>query len=93
MIDELEYLETAPPLLKLLQHYADQANPDREAWQERVMELGEIPREGLVKLHGELLAWDWLEQDTGAARACYRITPAGQRTLKRVATRDEPLAA
>jgi hypothetical protein len=50
----------------------------------------------LVKLHGELLAYGWLEQNTGltpvlragAAANCYRITPAGLRALKQVRTAE-----
>ena len=47
------------------------------------------PRE-LVKWHGELIAYGWVEQNTGvvpgvkvgAVLGCYRITPAGVRALK-----------
>ena len=43
----------------------------------------------LARLHGELLAYGWLEQNTGLtpvlrrgeAPACYRITAAGLRAL------------
>ena len=50
---------------------------------------GSEPRE-LVRLHGELLAHGWVEQNTGASLAqrpgtvpaCYRVTAAGVRALR-----------
>ena len=89
MYDELDRLREAQELHDLLVCYAEKGARDRQTWQDRVMEVpGVAPRE-LVKLHGELLAYGWLEQngDTpvrrpGTAPACYRVTTAGLRALK-----------
>jgi hypothetical protein len=90
MFDELDYLRESPDLQRLLGHYAEAGAADREAWQDRLMELeGVEPRE-LVRLHGLLLVFNWVEQNTGntsACRsgvvpACYRITAAGLRATK-----------
>jgi hypothetical protein len=49
-------LREGEALARLLTHYADLGAPDREAWQDRRMDLeGVEPRE-LVRLHGQLLA-------------------------------------
>ena len=36
----------------------------------------------MAKLHGELLAFAWIEQNTGVVPACYRITLDGWRAIK-----------
>jgi hypothetical protein len=53
----------------------------------------------LVRLHGELLAYGWLEQNTGAVSAsrgappaCYRVTAAGLRALKESQSVETPAA-
>jgi hypothetical protein len=87
MFDEMERLCAAPQLYALLEHYAELGKPDRQVWQDRRMELPGVAPRDLVKLHGELLAYGWLEQNTGVtpvprageAPGCYRITTAGQR--------------
>jgi hypothetical protein len=90
MIDEMDRLRTCDGLCDLLRHYATLAAVDRQTWQDRLADLaGSTPRE-VVHFHGELLAYGWLEQNTGqtpvvragSAPACYRITPAGLRALK-----------
>jgi hypothetical protein len=89
VFDEMDQLRASPELFALLAHYADRAGEDRQAWQDRVMEQeGLAPRE-LSRLHGELIASGWLEQNTGLAGAragavtgCYRATPAGRRAVK-----------
>jgi hypothetical protein len=96
MFDELERLRDAKELFSLLTHYQQRGEADRQVWQDRPTEMeGIAPRE-LVKLHGELLAYGWLEQNTGLtpvlspgeAASCYRITPAGIRALKQVRTQE-----
>lgn len=88
MFDELERLGENEQLYGLLAHYAQAGGADREAWQDRVMALEGVRREDLVKLHGELIACDWIEQNTGVMAAggvvaqCYRVTPAGLRAWK-----------
>ena len=98
MLNDLETLQEDERLLHLLEHYAREGDPDRETWQDRVMELPGMPAETLVRLHGRLLACDWVEQNTGltpvlrpgAVPGCYRITPAGKRALKKARLRPEP---
>jgi hypothetical protein len=96
MFNELERLRDTRELFGLLAHYAERAAPDRQVWQDRLQELdGAGPRD-LVRLHGELLAYGWLEQNTGVAPAprrgqvpgCYRVTPAGLRALKQARAGD-----
>jgi hypothetical protein len=92
MIDEMDRLRGVKGLCDLLRHYADLGREDRQVWQDRLLTLeGVEPRE-LVKLHGELIAHGWIEQNTGAtpvlrtgtAPACYRVTPSGLRALKQL---------
>jgi len=96
MFDELERLRDVRELFALLTHYQQLGEADRQVWQDRLIEMeGIAPRE-LVKLHGELLAYGWLEQNTGltpvlrpgAAASCYRITTAGIRALKQVRSQE-----
>jgi hypothetical protein len=96
MFDELERLRGVKELFALLQHYRQVGDADREAWQDRVVELEGVEPRQLVKLHGELLAYGWLEQNTGltpvlragAAANCYRITTAGIRALKQARAQE-----
>jgi hypothetical protein len=90
MFDEQERLREVKELFGLLAHYGGLAASDREAWQDRLAEMeGLGPRE-LVRLHGELLAYGWVEQNTGVtpvpqqglAPQSYRITRAGLRALE-----------
>ena len=89
-------LRQSEALARLLTHYADLGAADREAWQDRRMGLeGVEPRE-LVRLHGQLIACGWLEQNTGATpmlkagvvAACYRVTAAGLRALRQARDGD-----
>jgi hypothetical protein len=90
MYDEMQRLRDVEELARLLTHYAERAAGDRQAWQDRLAEMDGVDARDLVKLHGELLAFGWLEQNTGltpvlrhgAAASCYRITTGGIRALK-----------
>lgn len=90
--DEMDRLRRCTELQVLLVHYRDRAAPDRQAWQDRVETLDGVDARDLARLHGELIAYGWLEQNTGQtpavrlgqALACYRITPAGIRALKQL---------
>ena len=92
MFDEMERLRQEKDLFVLLSHYAALGAPDRQAWQDRLLEMVGVEARLLVRLHGELLAYGWLDQNTGLtpalrrgeAPACYRITPAGVRALKQL---------
>jgi hypothetical protein len=89
MFDEVETLRGSPDLQRLLDNYVG-AGADREAWQDRLMELEGVEASELVRLHGLLIAFGWLEQNTGnvpvvragAVPCCYRVTAAGVRTAK-----------
>jgi len=56
------------------------------------MQLEGVEARQLSALHGELIAFDWIEQNTGAAvslpngtiSACYRVTLDGLRALRQV---------
>jgi hypothetical protein len=96
MFDEEARLDEDPYLVQLLQHYA--AGEDREAWFDRVMQLEQVEAAQLASLHGELIAYGWIEQNTGvvprieanACPGCYRATLAGRRLLsRRGRVRDE----
>jgi hypothetical protein len=99
MIDELERLRGGKDLFALLSHYAGLAAADRQAWHDRRMELDGAEPARLTRLYGDLLAYGWLEQNTGAtpaprrgeAPACYRVTAAGLRALKQA--REEEVKA
>jgi hypothetical protein len=90
MFDEFERLCQTPPLQALLARYAEAGKADRTAWQDRVMEVDGLAGRDLSRLHGELIAYGWVEQNTGAtpalkpgvAAACYRVTPAGLRAYR-----------
>lgn len=96
MFDELERLRQGKELFALLWHYQQASEADRQAWQDRRVEMESVEPRQLVKLHGELLAYGWLEQNTGltpvlrlgAAASCYRITTAGIRVLKQVRSHE-----
>ena len=97
MFDEFERLLASESLARLLVHYGLPGAVDRESWQDRLMQLDGVPSRDLTDLHGELLAYKWIEQNTGvvpllrdgAVPCCYRITPAGQRALKRLQSRHQ----
>ena len=77
-------------LLALLSHYARLGSEDRTAWRDRLMQMDGIESSRLTVLHGELIAFDGIEQNTGEARwspdgalaACYRVTPSGLREFR-----------
>lgn len=92
MSDLVVRLQDNPHLLDLLAHYARPGSGDREAWRDRVMNMDGVVAERLSALHGELIALDAVEQNTGHAvllpdgtlSACYRVTPAGMREFRRL---------
>ena len=98
MFDELERLGEDERLFALLAHYAGAAG--QEAWQDRLMALDGVRPEDLVRLHGELLAYDWLEPNSapapvsrpGAVPQCYRVTAAGRRAFRQGRPRDRAAA-
>jgi hypothetical protein len=92
MFDFPMRLDENTQLLSLLSHYAQLGAEDRTVWQDRLMQMDGVDREQLTVLHGELIACDWIEQNTGRAQlrpdgtlsACYRITSLGLREFRRV---------
>jgi hypothetical protein len=92
MFNELVRLRDTPSLFELLSLYAGLAAPDRQAWQDRRMQQDGCDGREMTRLHGELIAHGWVEQNTGLtpmlrkgeAPACYRVTTAGLRALKQV---------
>jgi hypothetical protein len=90
--NELERLRDTSGLFALLTHYADLAATERQAWQDRQMQVPGCDARQVTRLHGELIAYGWLEQDTGsvpqpragAVPGCYRVTREGLRALKQV---------
>ena len=100
MLDDLERLRTSEPLLQLLTHYCRLADPNRESWQDRLMSLEAVDARELTKLHGLLLAMEWIELKVGhfspgsnhPVPACYRVTNAGLRAVRQVQVKesDEP---
>lgn len=91
MFDELMRLRQERNLFRLLTHYVEATGEDREIWLDRLMELEKVSPKDLSKLHGELLAYSWLEQNTGmtpilrlgACPGAYRTTAAGRRAFAR----------
>jgi hypothetical protein len=89
-------LQVGEALARLLSHSADLGATDREAWQDRLTDLEGVEPRDLVRLHGQLLACGWVEQNTGATpvprpgvvAACYRVTAAGLRALRQARDGD-----
>ena len=84
MFDELGRLATDEKLKELLVHYALLGEPLPETWHPRLTLVAGIDQLGLVRLHGALIAFGWIEQNTGGPGCSYRVTAAGRRALKRV---------
>ena len=91
MFDDSVRLRENPQLVSLLSHYAQQGAEDRATWRNRLMEMDGGEPKQLTAFHGELIAFDWIEQNTGQASAlngvissCYRITLHGLREYGRL---------
>lgn len=90
MLEEMQRLHDSLPLRQLLDHYAQRGAADRQVWQDRLMSLEGVPAPELTRLHGELLAFEWLEMNVGVTTGaggggvpgCYRVTVAGLRAWK-----------
>jgi hypothetical protein len=91
VVEEPEALSSDSPLFRLLRHYAEPGEIDREAWQDRLMALEGLTGRDLSRLHGELIAQGWVEQNTGStpsvrlgvATGCYRVTLPGLRAYRK----------
>jgi hypothetical protein len=92
MLDFPRRLKGNAQLLALLSHYAQLVSEDRTIWQDRLMQLEGADSKQLTVLHGELIAFDWIEQNTGHAvgrpdgtlSGCYRVTQQGLREYRRI---------
>jgi hypothetical protein len=99
MFDEMDRLRDEKELSGLLTHYALLGAADRQVWRDRLLNREGVEARQLIRLYGELLAYGWLDQNTGLtpvlrrgeAPASYRITTAGLRALKQL--RAEQTAA
>src|SRR5947208_1694217 len=81
---ELDCLRTNANLFGLLSHYALLAEAHLEAWHDRLMHLDGVESPQMARLHGELIAFGWVEQNIGEVPARYRITLDGWRAMKQV---------
>jgi hypothetical protein len=90
--DDLERLRQDPRAIELLAYYAALGTPDRSVWQKRLGTMEGIDAKELSRLHGELIAFDWIEQNPSRNSAApgsvqagvYRITSHGVRDLCQV---------
>ena len=81
MFDDIQRLLNSPHLLQLLSHYAALG---KEAWTNRLVQLDGIEPSELVKLHGELIAFSWADQNTGQVPCCYRVTASGLKAIHQI---------
>jgi hypothetical protein len=83
VFDDMQRLRDNPRLTELLSHYIELGNPDRSLWQQRLMEMDGIDSKELSRMHGELIAWDWIEQNPTTTNrilgSLYRVTLHGIR--------------
>lgn len=88
--DDRYQLLLATHLRELLTIYVQAGESDSKKWHDRVMTLNDATPLELARWHGQLLAADWIEQQTGNSPRwvpgevpdCYRATPAGQRIIQ-----------
>jgi len=87
MIEDIDRLRESAPLRELLTQYAA---AETDGWQDRIAQLSTVTGSEMTRLHGELLACDWIEQNTGVVvpgkqgivAGCYRATAAGRAILR-----------
>jgi hypothetical protein len=89
MFDELERLASDPNLKDLLSHYALLGQENRELWHPRLAQLADNDSRSMSRLYGALIAFGWVEQNTGGPGCSYRITSTGFRALRRAANLQE----
>jgi hypothetical protein len=76
--------------LQFLTHYAKLGETNPEAWHPLLMVMDSDGRVDLVKLHGELMAFAYVEQNSGQMPCSYRLTRAGVKALQQISENDEP---
>lgn len=89
MFDELGRLASDQKLKDLLERYGSLGAENRELWQTRLSFIEGLDAAGLSRLYGALIAFGWIEQNTGGPGCSYRITAAGQRALRRVGKAED----
>lgn len=83
MFDEIGRLASDLKLKELLEHYGLLGLENREIWQARLSLMDGVDERGISRLFGTLIAFGWIEQNTGGPGCSYRITSSGQRALRR----------
>ena len=89
--DDLDRLRNNQHLLVLLSHYADLGKENRSIWQSRLKEMVGLDSSQMSKLHGDLLAFEWIELNTGHIPTSYRITPSGVRAVRQIQGVENPV--
>ncbi|MEI7684813.1 MAG: hypothetical protein WCL32_07275 [Planctomycetota bacterium] len=89
--DDLDRLRNSQHLLVLLSRYADLGKENRSIWQPRLKEMDGLDPSQMSKLHGELLAFEWIELNTGHIPTSYRITPSGVRAVRQLQGVEHPV--
>ncbi len=84
MLDNLDRLRNDAHLLRLLGHYARLGEANPEVWHPRLKVMESEEQIDLVKLHGELIAFDYVDQNTGHTPCSYRLTRAGLKALREI---------
>lgn len=88
--DDLDRLRHSQDLLDLLSRYADLGKEDRSIWQPRLKLTDGLDPSEMSKLHGELLAFEWIELNTGHVPTSYRITTSGIRAIRQLQGVEDP---
>jgi hypothetical protein len=85
----MKRLRESTGLKDLLAHYVNQPVAEPDARLDRVMELDGFTGKSLSQLHGELIAYGWIEYSAGSnivrpgcVPNCYWPTAAGRRALR-----------
>lgn len=86
----MDRLRESEELYALLGHYVEATGEDHESWLDRAMAWPEVTEKALTQLHGELIAYGWIEMnlDTTTPRkaetiaSCYRVTREGVKAYR-----------
>ena len=95
MLENLDRLRNNPQLLQLFNYCARPGKANLEAWHARSAHLQCDGKIDLVKLHGELIAFDFIEQNTGQLPCRYRLNRGGLKAIREIesSSDDEPRTA
>ena len=92
MFDEIEHLRDNSKLFQLLSYYVQAAEMNPEIFQDRLMVLEGVESKEMARMHGQLLAQNWIEPNSiavpvvegGTVPYCYRATRAGVRVFRQL---------